>query len=97
MSTTPYANSLFEQPWWLDAVAPGQWDEALVTDANGSVMARMPYVKTGNRITMPPLTQNLGIWMAPEIRDDCTDRKMCSMNCSAALTAVNLSGKRLAR
>ena len=35
MSTTPYANSLFEQPWWLDAVAPGQWEEALVTDANG--------------------------------------------------------------
>lgn len=75
MSTTPYANSLFEQPWWLDAVAPGQWEEALVTDTNGSVMARMPYVKTGNRITMPPLTQNLGIWMAPEIRDDYTARK----------------------
>ena len=23
-------NSIFEQPWWLDAVAPGQWAEATV-------------------------------------------------------------------
>lgn len=75
MSTTPYANSLFEQPWWLDAVAPGQWEEALVTDEDGSVTARMPYVRSGGRIVMPPLTQNLGIWMAPEIQDDYAAQK----------------------
>ena len=25
---TSCANAIFQQPWWLDAVAPGRWDEA---------------------------------------------------------------------
>lgn len=75
MSTTPYANSLFEQPWWLDAVAPGQWKEALVKDKNENVVARMPYVQSGKRIVMPPLTQNIGIWMAPELRENYAMQK----------------------
>lgn len=75
MSTTQYANSIFEQPWWLEAVAPGQWEEALVTNRNGEVIARMPFVRSGRRITMPSLTQNLGIWMAPSIQDDYTAQK----------------------
>lgn len=29
-NTTPYANSVFEQPWWLDIVVPGLWDEVTV-------------------------------------------------------------------
>lgn len=70
MNTTPYANSLFEQPWWLDIVAPGQWEEALVKDDNENVIARMAYVRDGNRITVPELTQTLGIWMAPEVQKD---------------------------
>lgn len=67
MNSTPYANSLFEQPWWLDIVAPGQWREAVVKDEAGTAIARMPYVMDGKAIRMPPLTQTLGIWMAPEI------------------------------
>lgn len=70
MNTTPYANSIFEQPWWLDIVAPGQWEEALVTDSEGGVLARMPYVKQGRRVIMPELTQTLGIWMVPEVMAD---------------------------
>ena len=70
MTTTPYANSLFEQPWWLDTVAPGQWEEAVVEDKKGNVIARMPYVKNGSRVEMPPQTQTLGIWMAPELDGD---------------------------
>ena len=70
MNTTPYANSLFEQPWWLDIVAPGKWEEALVTDDSGTVIARMPYVRDGDRIIMPELTQTIGIWMAPELQND---------------------------
>jgi hypothetical protein len=23
---TSCANAIFQQPWWLDAVAPGRWD-----------------------------------------------------------------------
>ncbi len=69
MNTTPYATSLFEQPWWLDIVAPGQWHEAVVKDGD-AVIARMPYVLNKNRIEMPGLTQTLGIWMSPETQAD---------------------------
>lgn len=70
MNTTLYANSLFEQPWWLDIVAPGQWDEAFVKDNQGVVLARMPYVRSGRKIVMPKMTQTLGIWMTPEVKHD---------------------------
>lgn len=62
-NVTPYANSLFEQPWWLDIVAPGQWHEVFVKDKQDQVIARMPYVSDGKRIYMPDLTQNLGPWI----------------------------------
>ena len=75
MNTTPYANSLFEQPWWLDIVAPGQWREAVVKNGAGETIARMPYVLVGNRIKMPPMTQTLGIWMAPEVKQDYGKQK----------------------
>ena len=68
MNMTPYANSLFEQPWWLDIVAPGRWEESVVRDSDGEVIARMPYVISrrwyGNTITMPPATQTLGPWFS---------------------------------
>lgn len=70
MNTIPYANSLFEQPWWLDIVAPNQWDEILVSNEDGTVIGRMPYVKDGHRIVMPQLTQNLGIWILPELQSE---------------------------
>ena len=47
LNTTPYANSVFEQPWWLDIVAPGQWHEVFVKDKQDHVVARMPYVSDG--------------------------------------------------
>jgi hypothetical protein len=61
-----YANAIFQQPWWLDAVAPGRWGEATV-ERDGRVVARMPYVVRGVRrmrmLTMPPLTHTLGPWV----------------------------------
>lgn len=75
MNTTPYANSLFEQPWWLDIVAPGEWREVVVKNEAGETIARMPYVLKGGAVRMPPLTQTLGIWMAPEIRNDYGKQK----------------------
>jgi hypothetical protein len=63
---TPYANAVFQQPWWLDAVAPGHWGEATV-EHDGRVVARLPYVVRGRPrlriLTMPPLTQTLGPWL----------------------------------
>lgn len=63
-----YCNSVFERPWWLDAVAPGSWGEVLVR-REGEVAARLPYV-LGTRlgrpvIVQPPLTQRLGPWLRP--------------------------------
>lgn len=69
--TTPYANSVFEQPWWLETVAPGRWHEAIVEE-KGEIVARLPYVLQnkwfGNCISMPKLTQTLGPWIKPEYR-----------------------------
>lgn len=65
---SPGTNALFEQPWWLDAVAPGAWG-AVEVSAAGRVVARLPYVMerrlglTG--LNMPPLTQTLGPWLSP--------------------------------
>lgn len=59
-------HSIFEQPWWLDAVAPGHWD-AVEIEENGRIVARLPYVlrkKFGARIVgQPQLTQTLGPWI----------------------------------
>jgi Acetyltransferase (GNAT) domain len=63
---THCANAIFQQPWWLDAVAPGRWDEATV-ERDGRVVARLPFVVRGRRplriFGMPPLTQTLGPWI----------------------------------
>jgi hypothetical protein len=60
------SNAIFQQPWWLDAVAPGRWGEETVT-RDGRVVARLPYVMRGpgrvRMLTMPPLTQTLGPWV----------------------------------
>lgn len=60
-------NSIFEQPWWLEAMAPGQW-EAVEIVKDGKVLARLPYVKQkriGCRLLgMPDFTQTLGYWIA---------------------------------
>ncbi len=65
---TEYASSVFEQPWWLEIVAPGKWGEAVVKNGN-DVIARLPYVLYKGGIEMPLLTQTIGPWMKPEIRD----------------------------
>lgn len=65
---TEYANSVFEQPWWLDIVAEGRWQETLVEEDN-KVLGRMVFVKRGNKIVMPPFTQTLGPWLDQSILD----------------------------
>lgn len=64
--TLTCVNSIFEQPWWLDAVAPEQWD-AVEIEKDGKIIARLPYVKMkhfGNKLLgMPSFTQTLGYWV----------------------------------
>jgi hypothetical protein len=64
----PWVNSVFEQPWWLEAVAPGQWGAVVVRQGDG-VAARLPFVLRRRygltTMSQPPLTQTLGPWLAP--------------------------------
>lgn len=66
LKITEYANSIFEQPWWLDIVAKDSWREVCVAE-EGKIKARLPVVEQKGagvyRIRMPKLTQTLGIWM----------------------------------
>jgi hypothetical protein len=61
-------NSIFQNDWWLDAVAPKSWDSIKILNNNNNILACLPYViskrKGFTRISMPPLTQNLGPWIA---------------------------------
>lgn len=61
-----HSYNLFQEPWWLDAVAPGAWAEAVVRKGD-EILARLPYVmkrRLGLRIaTQPPLTPALGPWL----------------------------------
>jgi Acetyltransferase (GNAT) domain len=64
----PWVNCIFEQPWWLNAVAPGQWGAAEVMRGD-KVVARLPYMHRRRlgltTISQPPFTQTLGPWLAP--------------------------------
>jgi len=64
LNITPGA--IFSQPWWLDAVAPGSWDEVKV-EKGGKLVARQPFVyretRFGRSLCMPKLTQTLGPWI----------------------------------
>jgi len=65
-----YSDTLFQEPWWLDLVAPGAWHEVTV-ERDNSVIARLPYVmrKEGpmglHIIDQPPFTNTMGPWVAP--------------------------------
>jgi Acetyltransferase (GNAT) domain len=62
-TSTPIFTSIFHEPWWLDAVTPGNWAEATVT-SHGAVVARLPYCTKRfmgiSGIGMPPLTHTMG-------------------------------------
>ena len=60
-----YTNSIFEESWWLDAVAPGHWKE-LKVEQDGEIIARWPIVLSGKKMKMPKYTQTLGIWLNPD-------------------------------
>lgn len=62
---------IFCQPWWLEAVSPGQWDVAVV-ERGEEVAAVLPYAyKTRlgrfRLLEMPPLTPYLGPWIRPHL------------------------------
>lgn len=62
----PRYYSVFQEPWWLDATAPGQWEEVSI-QSGGETIARLPFTLEGQsknrRLTQPALTQTLGPWL----------------------------------
>src|SRR4051812_48518844 len=69
--TARRGHSVFQESWWLDAVAPNAWTEIEVT-RGGAIAARFPFVLRSrlgvSTIMNPPFTQTLGPWLAT--RDD---------------------------
>lgn len=63
-----HAYTIFQQPWWLDVVAPSAWDAVEIKKGN-EVVARLPYVirrRLGMTfLTMASLTKLLGPWLRP--------------------------------
>lgn len=57
------SNCLFDQPWWLDAVAPRGWLEVAI-ESGGKVVARWPFVRRRRYgltfLSQPPYTPALG-------------------------------------
>ncbi len=54
---------LFHQPWWLDAVSPGTWGEAVV-EGEAHLAWQRTEGRRGTLLTTPPLTR-----MGPWVRD----------------------------
>lgn len=62
------SNCLFEDDWWLDAVAPGKWQVREIREGS-QVIARLPFIlkkKWGlSIVSFPRMTPTLGPWLAP--------------------------------
>lgn len=61
------STSIYDQPWWLDAVCgPEHWD-VLIYEKNGKLLGAMPYYTKSryglSYITNPPLTQHNRIYV----------------------------------
>jgi hypothetical protein len=63
---TPCAHALFQQPWWLDAAAPGSWNVAEAVK-DGEIVGRLPFVRKRRFgltiLSQPELTPHLGPWI----------------------------------
>ncbi|MGB0646363.1 MAG: GNAT family N-acetyltransferase [Bradymonadia bacterium] len=62
-------DTIFQEAWWLDAVAPGHWERHELFDGD-QLIAWMPLVQRPRPLGithfgMPPLTQTLGPWIKP--------------------------------
>jgi hypothetical protein len=62
------AHCLFAEPWWLDAVAPGDWGDVLQHEGD-ELRARLPFTLKRRfgvtALTQPALTPLLGPWLSP--------------------------------
>jgi hypothetical protein len=78
LATGSSIGPIFHQPWWLEAVAPGRWGEAVVKN-EGEVVARLPYIQSrgllgGKLLGSGPLTKYLGPYY--KIKSEKTERRL---------------------
>lgn len=61
---------LFSRDWWLDAACgENQWDVLLIEEKE-RILATLPlYIPHKGIVSMPPYTQSMGPWFAPESKD----------------------------
>ena len=68
VSSPDHSYNLFQEPWWLDAVAPGEWDEVIVKRGT-DIAARLPFLRRRKFrrtwLMQPKLTPYLGPWLRP--------------------------------
>lgn len=62
-----YTNSIFEESWWLDTVAPGRRKEVTI-EREGKIVARWAFCSYKGRITMPVLTQTCSPWFLLDMK-----------------------------
>lgn len=66
--SSPTSYNIFQEAWWLDAVAEEDWDEVCVKRGN-QIAARLPYVRKkkfgATLLLQPRLTPYLGPWVRP--------------------------------
>ena len=61
---------LFSRDWWLDAACGETKWEVLLTEEKGKILAALPvYIPHRGVISMPPYTQTMGPWFAPQSKD----------------------------
>jgi lipid II:glycine glycyltransferase (peptidoglycan interpeptide bridge formation enzyme) len=68
---------LFSQDWWLDCVCgEDKWDVLLI-EKNNVIEASFPfYMPVSKAITMPLLTQTMGIWFNPAFTHPKYDKEL---------------------
>lgn len=62
------ANSIFEQPWWLEAAAPGAW-EVIEVKHNEECVCRLPYAHIKHYGIKCIGTPGVSMFSGPWIRD----------------------------
>jgi len=101
IATLPTSFCLFQEPWWLDLTAEGNWDEAVVTNTE-SVIARLPY-RTLRRygatiLTQPRLTPYAGPWFRPssaKSSNQFSERRRLTMELLSQLPRFDLFSQNL--
>ena len=61
-------NSVFEQPWWLEAIAPGTWD-VIEVKHNEECVCRLPYVQMRQYGIRYMGTPGMSMFSGPWIRE----------------------------